>query len=161
MAGTGPVKSHTIISYFYAYNILCFIRFTYLIDSGKEKQNSLRNKRSLLPETYIYFICLCCYLGFFFVVVHDLDLDLHEKINRNKRTRLVIIFFSHLQSKQWWSIKRINNSDIKTTIDNSVSRRNTNRRILTPISVSLFSFLSFTLFFPRQAKYVYIRPCFD
>jgi hypothetical protein len=54
----------------------------------------------------------------FFVVVHDLDLDLHEKINRNKRTRMVIFFFSH-----------------------SVSRRNTNRRILTPISVSLFSFL--------------------
>jgi hypothetical protein len=34
MARTGPVKSHTIISYFYAYNILCFIRFTYLIGSG-------------------------------------------------------------------------------------------------------------------------------
>jgi hypothetical protein len=34
--------------------------------------------------------------GAFFVVVHDLDLDLHEKINRNKRTRMVIIFFSHL-----------------------------------------------------------------
>jgi hypothetical protein len=33
---------------------------------------------------------------FFYVVVHDLDLDLHEKINRNKRTRMVIIFFSHL-----------------------------------------------------------------
>jgi hypothetical protein len=31
-----------------------------------------------------------------FVVVHDLDLDLHEKINRNKRTLMVIIFFSHL-----------------------------------------------------------------
>jgi hypothetical protein len=38
-------------------------------------------------------------------------------------------------------IQRVNNSDIKTTIDNSVSRRNTNRRILTPISVPLFSFL--------------------
>ena len=34
MARTGPVKFHTIISYFYAYNILCFIRFTYLIGSG-------------------------------------------------------------------------------------------------------------------------------
>ena len=34
--------------------------------------------------------------GLFFVVVHDLDLDLHEKINRNKRIRVVIIFFSHL-----------------------------------------------------------------
>jgi hypothetical protein len=111
MARTGQVKSHTIISYFYAYNILCFIRFTYLIGSGisqskdeyihiyrkgKEKQNSLRNKRSLLPETYIYVLYVCCYLCFFFVVVHDLDLDLHEKINRNKRTRMVIIFFSHL-----------------------------------------------------------------
>lgn len=34
MARTGPVKSHTIISYIFAYNILCFIRFTYLIGSG-------------------------------------------------------------------------------------------------------------------------------
>jgi hypothetical protein len=51
------------------------------------------------------------------------------------------LLYAFLQRKQWWSIKRINNSDKKTTIDNSVSRRNTNRRILTPISVSLFSFL--------------------
>jgi hypothetical protein len=34
--------------------------------------------------------------GLFFVVAHDLDLELHEKINRNKRIRVVIIFFSHL-----------------------------------------------------------------
>ena len=31
-------------------------------------------------------------------IVHDLDLDLHEKINRNKRIRVVIIFFSHFFS---------------------------------------------------------------
>ena len=68
-----------------------------LVQTGKkkEKQNSLRNKRSLLPETYMFYMSLLL-PGLFFVVVHDLDLDLHEKINRNKRIRVVIIFFSHL-----------------------------------------------------------------
>ena len=58
------------------------------------RQKKKRKTEFIVVDIFICFICLCCYLGIFFVVVH-IDLDLHEKI-RNKRTRMVIIFFSHL-----------------------------------------------------------------
>jgi hypothetical protein len=68
----------------------------------------IHQDRCYRRHIYMFYMSLLL-PGLFFVVVHDLDLDLHEKINRNKRTRMVIIFFR--------------------------------RKILTPISVSLFSFL--------------------
>lgn len=88
-----------------------------LVQTEKEKKNRIHyaiKDRCYRRHIYMFYMSLLLPGLFFFVVVHDLDLDLHEKINRNKRTRMVIIFFSHL----------------------------------------LF-------FFFRQAKYVYIRPCFD
>lgn len=69
-----------------------------LVQTEKEKKNRIHyaiKDRCYRRHIYMFYMSLLL-PGLFFVVVHDLDLDLHEKINRNKRTRMVIIFFSHL-----------------------------------------------------------------